>query len=103
MNSASAATPPAIEPVRVTWLDTYNRRRPHAALGGLAPLTIDVSAVAIEISDDGQAVTSLPGSGHGIMGMRERALLLGGSLTAGPRAAGGFRVAARLPIGGGAT
>ena len=28
------------------WLDTYNRRRPHAALGGLAPLTVLVNKVA---------------------------------------------------------
>jgi signal transduction histidine kinase len=36
--------------------------------------------------------------GHGIAGMRERARLLGGELTAGPRPEGGFRVAARLPL-----
>ncbi len=35
--------------------------------------------------------------GHGIIGMRERAAALGGWLTAGPRAAGGFRVLAELP------
>ena len=33
----------------------------------------------------------------GIRGMRERALALGGTLEAGPRPEGGFRVAARLP------
>jgi len=36
--------------------------------------------------------------GHGILGMRERAHALGGELEAGPRASGGFRVSARLPI-----
>lgn len=35
--------------------------------------------------------------GRGLLGMRERAELLGGSLTAGPLAAGGFRVSARIP------
>jgi signal transduction histidine kinase len=77
----------------------------HAGPGAQSDvrISIDVSTVAIEISDDGQAVTSLPGSGHGIMGMRERAVLLGGSLAAGPLPGGGFRVVARLPIGGGAT
>ena len=40
-------------------------------------------------------------TGHGIVGMRERALLLGGSLSAGPLPEGGFRVEAHLPIGGG--
>jgi len=37
---------------------------------------------------------------HGIVGMRERALLLGGTLDARPRPGGGFRVVAHLPTGG---
>jgi signal transduction histidine kinase len=40
-------------------------------------------------------------SGHGILGMRERAHALGGDLQAGPRPEGGFRVFARLPIAAG--
>ena len=55
----------------------------------------------IEVLDSGRGGTILPGSGHGIVGMRERALLLGGSLEAGSRPGGGFRVEARLPIGEG--
>jgi signal transduction histidine kinase len=39
-------------------------------------------------------------SGHGIVGMRERARLLGGTLEARPRPDGGFRVVAHLPTGG---
>jgi signal transduction histidine kinase len=38
------------------------------------------------------------GTGHGLAGMRERAASVGGTIEAGPRAAGGFRVAARLPV-----
>jgi signal transduction histidine kinase len=38
------------------------------------------------------------GGGHGIIGMRERATMLGGSLDAGPTAEGGFRVTAVLPV-----
>jgi signal transduction histidine kinase len=37
-------------------------------------------------------------AGHGIVGMRERVLALGGSLDVGPRPAGGFRVSAVLPL-----
>ncbi|WP_432096891.1 sensor histidine kinase [Streptomyces sp. bgisy100] len=39
-----------------------------------------------------------PGMGHGVMGMRERAAMLGGELTAGPTADGGFEVSAFLPL-----
>jgi signal transduction histidine kinase len=39
-------------------------------------------------------------AGQGIVGMRERARALGGSLEAGPRPGGGFRVQASLPVGG---
>jgi signal transduction histidine kinase len=62
-------------------------------------LGTDNHEVVIEVLDDGHAATILPGSGHGIAGMRERATLLGGSLDAGPRPGGGFQVVAHLPIG----
>jgi signal transduction histidine kinase len=39
------------------------------------------------------------GGGHGIIGMRERVTMLGGTLDAGPADDGGFRVAAVLPVG----
>ncbi|RFU86206.1 sensor histidine kinase [Streptomyces triticagri] len=39
------------------------------------------------------------GTGHGLVGMRERVRLTGGSLDVGPLPDGGFRVAARLPLG----
>jgi signal transduction histidine kinase len=51
--------------------------------------------VTIEVVDDG--VGGSPDAGNGIVGMRERAIALGGSVTAGPRPGGGFLVAAHLP------
>jgi signal transduction histidine kinase len=43
-------------------------------------------------------------AGNGLTGMRERATAAGGELDAGPRAGGGFRVQARLPLpAGGST
>jgi signal transduction histidine kinase len=58
--------------------------------------------VIIEVTDDGprgQAPRPIAraGGGHGLIGMRERAALFGGTLDAGPHA-GGFRVRATLPI-----
>jgi glucose-6-phosphate-specific signal transduction histidine kinase len=38
------------------------------------------------------------GAGHGLAGMRERAAVAGGTVTAGPGAGGGFRVTAELPL-----
>jgi signal transduction histidine kinase len=64
----------------------------------------DLGEIVIEVLDDGRDATVVPerdgGGGHGIVGMRERALLLGGRLEAGPRVEGGFRVVARLPVEG---
>ena len=51
-------------------------------------------------SDLGRAGSAVPGSGAGIIGMRERAELLGGRLTAGPED-GRWRVRAELPTGRG--
>ena len=53
--------------------------------------------LSIEVTDSGRG-GSVAGAGYGITGMRERAALLGGDFSAGPRPGGGFRVAARLPV-----
>lgn len=55
--------------------------------------------VNIEVLDRGPRITTMPGAGHGIAGMRERAALLGGRLDAAPNPDGGFQVLAVLPIG----
>ena len=65
-------------------------------------LTYAATAIDIEIDDDGKPLdTAEPstGPGHGILGMRERVAALGGAFDARPLPGGGFRVAARLPIG----
>ena len=62
-------------------------------------LRLDGDVLHVEVADRGIGRTMLPGSGHGIAGMRERALLLGGTLKAEPRPGGGFRVVASLPMG----
>ena len=59
------------------------------------------SELTITVADNGPGqARTVPGSpGLGIAGMRERAAMLGGQLTAGTRPQGGFAVTARLPAG----
>jgi signal transduction histidine kinase len=64
-------------------------------------LSFTVKELAIEISDTGRGPRPGPRTlGHGLLGMRERIALYGGSLRAGPRPGGGFRVFARIPLEG---
>jgi signal transduction histidine kinase len=82
----------------------------HAGPGTHSKIRLgsDSSGIVIEVLDDGRGATVLPGldpddagaRGHGIVGMRERARLLGGTLDARPRPGGGFSVVAHLPTGG---
>jgi signal transduction histidine kinase len=79
--------------------------RKHAP-GAAVDITLrwQPTELEIEVADDGPGPPTNPnGAGHGMIGMRERASLYGGSIRIEPGAARGFRVLARLPIepGGG--
>ncbi|MDQ3980484.1 MAG: sensor histidine kinase [Actinomycetota bacterium] len=71
---------------------------------GPAAATVRVAygdgGVAVQVEDDGRGLTSDSSSsgGKGLAGMRERVASLGGRFEAGPRAEGGFRVRAELPL-----
>ncbi|MFJ4717427.1 sensor histidine kinase [Streptomyces sp. NPDC088785] len=55
--------------------------------------------LTVTVDDDGPAShAEAGGSGNGLAGMRERAAALGGTIEAGPRPDGGFRVVAELPL-----
>ena len=77
----------------------------HAGLAkALVRIDFGTSDLEITVADDGRGAASAAGSpagsGNGILGMRERAQLCGGTLEAGPKHGGGYRVHAVLPLGG---
>ena len=87
--------------------------RKHAGAGAKAEVSVvRVGATAeITVLDNGRGRTGEgdgsfagtraeegDGGGHGLIGMRERVTAFGGTLTAGPRYGGGFRVHAILPV-----
>ncbi|GIF03958.1 sensor histidine kinase [Actinoplanes siamensis] len=59
--------------------------------------------VRVEVSDDGKQPPRASSGGHGLIGMRERVALHGGTFSAGPRDGGGFCVTALLPVSGSAS
>ena len=64
-------------------------------------VTAEGDCVRVTVTDNGRTAhgrVAMTGAGRGLVGMKERARLLGGTLSAGPRPGGGFEVAARLPV-----
>jgi signal transduction histidine kinase len=53
---------------------------------------------AVSPGPDGAGAGGLAAGGHGIIGMRERVMLLGGEFSAGPRPGYGFQVVAHIPL-----
>ncbi len=64
----------------------------------LVRLSWDPDQLRLEVLDDGPATGAMEGSGRGLVGMSERAALVGGRLEAGPRVGGGYAVRAWLPF-----
>jgi signal transduction histidine kinase len=75
----------------------------HAGPDARATVSVTVAhdCLSVRVEDDGAGPLfpdSNEGSGSGLAGMRERAAAFGGHVTAGPRAEGGWRVHAVLPL-----
>ena len=69
-----------------------NAKRAWVELGS------DDGFYTVVVRDDGESPPAHDDGGRGLLGMHERAELLGGTLSAGPAADGGFRVEARIPM-----
>jgi signal transduction histidine kinase len=71
----------------------------HASDATRIQLRVNASAseVTLSVEDDGKPLASTHTPGFGLLGMRERATLLGGTLHAGRKSEGGFKVEAVLP------
>jgi signal transduction histidine kinase len=103
--SGAAHLPPAVDLAcyRIVQESLTNVVRHAGASSVTVTVAADGDTLVVEVTDDGPGA---PGAGNGngtrqgIVGMRERARALGGTLEAGPRPEGGFRVSARLPTMG---
>jgi signal transduction histidine kinase len=97
--------PPSVAPSihRVVGEAITNAQR-HAS--GATAVEVRVRAVGdeltVEVIDDGDAARAprSGAAGYGLTGMAERTEALGGRFEAGPVAGGGWRIHARLPLGG---
>ncbi|ALG08143.1 sensor histidine kinase [Kibdelosporangium phytohabitans] len=64
-------------------------------------VSVREGALRVSVVDSGRGGPArVPGSGHGLIGMRERVMMYGGQFSAGPSPSGGFAVSATLPCSG---
>ncbi|MGW3245734.1 sensor histidine kinase [Streptomyces sp. NPDC001070] len=108
-NGRSTALPPGVDlaAFRIVQEALTNVIRHSGSRTARIRISRRRDVVELRIDDDGPATAATDppagsGGGNGLLGMRERAAALGGTVEAGPRPDGGFRVLARLPLGAGA-
>jgi signal transduction histidine kinase len=115
-DAGATVVPPALLPALPPLLELSAHRIVQESLtnvlrhAGHVPATVTVTraadALEVEVTDPGAGARppggtggpAGPGSGLGLAGMAERVALYGGTLDAGPRPGGGWRVHARLPL-----
>ncbi|MGW1197610.1 sensor histidine kinase [Streptomyces sp. NPDC002536] len=84
---------------------TNTRKHGGPGVGASVQLTYFDDGLGLLVEDDGRGAQhelyesgGADGMGHGLIGMRERVGMVGGTLDAGPRPGGGFRISVLLPI-----
>ncbi|GGV83145.1 two-component sensor histidine kinase [Streptomyces griseoloalbus] len=84
---------------------TNTRKHGGSDVGASVRLVYFDDGLGLLVEDDGKGAPhelyeegGFDGQGHGLIGMRERVGMVGGTLDAGPRPGGGFRISALLPL-----
>ncbi|MFI9029060.1 sensor histidine kinase [Streptomyces sp. NPDC053560] len=84
---------------------TNTRKHGGPGVGATVSIVYGEQNLELLVEDDGRGAQhelyedgGADGLGHGLIGMRERVGMVGGSLDAGPRPGGGFRISAVLPL-----
>lgn len=103
MEGSPAGLPAALQVAvyRIVQEGLTNVMRHASGAKALVRIAVTRREVAVDVTDDGAGgptTPRTPGSGTGLIGMRERASALGGAFEAGQAAGGGFRVRAVLPL-----
>jgi signal transduction histidine kinase len=81
--------------------ESLTNTRKHGGPSASASVTLRYcqDGLMMCVADDGRGAAAVPGSdGHGLVGMRERVEMYGGTVRAGPRPGGGYQVTATLPF-----
>jgi signal transduction histidine kinase len=101
LEGAVATLPPGVDlcayRILQEALTNVRRHAPGAAVEVKVEYTPGV--IRLSVRDHGPGADSPDPDGHGLTGMRERAIMVGGTLSAGPAEGGGFAVEAELPVG----
>ncbi len=102
MNGDVPALPPGVDLVayRIVQEALTNALKHARASEAIVDVGYTDHTLALSVSDDGSGGSPHLNGGHGLVGMRERVALYGGTLQVDPRSdRGGFRVRATLPVG----
>jgi signal transduction histidine kinase len=96
--AGSLPGPADLAAYRIVQEGLTNVLRHSAARAARVVLERDQATAVIRVRDDGPARVGSGASGYGLIGLRERATALGGSVSAGPRPDGGYELRAELPL-----
>jgi signal transduction histidine kinase len=90
---------PALSIYRIVQEGLTNVRKHASSTRAAVRLIYSSAGVDAEVTNTGgETTTATSGGGHGLIGMRERVAVYGGTLQAGPRDGGGYHVHAHLPL-----